>query len=125
MDGVTSNGQAIFVVAASNRLDMIDSALLSRFTEHLQIGLPGPEDRMALLKLFIGKTPFYTNGTSEIEILARLSLATENKSGRDLKNLVDKARMRALRRSIKNDGHPVTLEEGDFGLAAANHQKHL
>ena len=34
MDGVPSNGQAIFVVAASNRLDMIDSALLSRFTEH-------------------------------------------------------------------------------------------
>lgn len=129
MDGVTSNGQAIFVVAATNRIDQIDTALLSRFTEHLAIGLPGPEDRMALLKLFIGQAPLSgsngTNNSPQIEILAGLSLATENKSGRDLKNWVDKARMRALRRSIKNACHPVTLEEGDFGLSSANHQKHL
>jgi SpoVK/Ycf46/Vps4 family AAA+-type ATPase len=79
---------------------------------------------MTLLKLFIGKTPLNgTNGTPEIEILARLALATENKSGRDLKNLVDKAKMRAIKRSIKNVGHPVTLEEGDFRLAAES--KHL
>jgi hypothetical protein len=32
MDGMTSNGQAIFVCGATNRLDMIDGALLSRFT---------------------------------------------------------------------------------------------
>jgi SpoVK/Ycf46/Vps4 family AAA+-type ATPase len=97
---------------------MIDSALLSRFTEHLQIGFAGPEDRMQFQKLFIGKTPLNgTNGTSQIEILARLALDTENKSGRDLKNLVDKARMRAIKRSLKNDGtHPVALEEGDFKL---------
>jgi AAA+ superfamily predicted ATPase len=124
MDGVSSNGQAIFTVAATNRLDMIDGALLSRFTEHLEIGLPGPEDRMKLLKLFIGKAPFNgTNGATQIEILARLAVATENKSGRDLKNLVDKARMRAIKRSIKNGGHLVTLEEGDFRLAAES--KHL
>ena len=119
MDGVNSNGQAIFVVAATNRLDMIDSALLSRFTEHLQIGLPGPEDRMALLKLLIGKTPFKVNGAPEIEILARLSLISENKSGRDLKNWVDKVRMRAIKRSLKNDSHPVALEEGDFKLTSS------
>jgi AAA+ superfamily predicted ATPase len=40
-DGLPSNGQAIFVVAATNRLDMIDDAVLSRFTEHMQIDLPG------------------------------------------------------------------------------------
>jgi AAA+ superfamily predicted ATPase len=127
IDGVNSNGQAIFVVAATNRVDQIDAALLSRFTEHLVIGLPGPEDRMALLKLFIGRTPLSgSNGTSnspEIEILARLSLASENKSGRDLKNLVDKARMQAIKRSLKTDGQPVTLEEGDFRLAGQ--AKHL
>jgi AAA+ superfamily predicted ATPase len=123
VDGVSSNGQAIFVVAATNRLDMMDGALLSRFTDNLTIGLPGPEARMQLMKLFVGKTPFKVSGTPEIEILARLSLATENKSGRDLKNLVDKARMRAIKRSIKNDAHRVTLEEGDFRLAGE--AKHL
>ena len=74
---------------------------------------------MALLRLFIGKTPFYTNGSSEIETLARLSLSLENQSGRDLKNHVDKARMRAIKRLLKTVGHPVALEEGDFRLAGS------
>ena len=77
---------------------------------------------MKLLKLFIVRTPLFgSNGTSnspEIEILARLSLASENKSGRDLKNLVDKARMRAIKRSLKIDDQPVTLEEDDFRQAS-------
>ena len=118
IDGISSNGHAIFVVAATNRIDHVDAALLSCFTEHISIGLPGPEDRMAMLRLFIGRTPLYVNGSSEIETLARLSLATETKSGRDLRNLVDKARMRAIKRGLKIDGQPVTLEEGDFIPAA-------
>jgi len=61
-DGLHSNGQAI-VVAATNRLDMVDGAVLSRFTEHIQIGLPGPEERMALLRLFLAKTPLAENGS--------------------------------------------------------------
>jgi transitional endoplasmic reticulum ATPase len=115
MDGIGSNGQAIFVVAATNRVDTIDPAVLSRFTEHIEIELPGPEQRMMLLRLFLHKTPFAENGSSQIELLARLALLTEGKSGRDLKNLVDKARMRAIKRAVKNGGEePVTLQEEDF-----------
>jgi SpoVK/Ycf46/Vps4 family AAA+-type ATPase len=109
--------QAIFVVGATKRIDMIDSAVLSRFTEHIQIDLPGAEERMQLLQLFLAKTPLAENGASQIEVLARLALATEGKSGRDLKNLLDKARMRAIKRAVKNaDDKLVTLVEGDFAL---------
>jgi AAA+ superfamily predicted ATPase len=123
-DGLSSIGQAIFVVAATNRVDQVDPAVLSRFTEHLQIELPGPEGRMMLLRLFLHKTPFSENGSSQIEVLARLSLMTEGKSGRDLRNLADKARMRAIKRAVKTGAEgPVTLQEGDFGLAAEGSSK--
>jgi SpoVK/Ycf46/Vps4 family AAA+-type ATPase len=116
-DGLSSNGQAIFVVAATNRVDQVDPAVLSRFTEQIQIELPEPEGRMMLLRLFLHKTPFSENGSSQIEVLARLSLMTEGKSGRDLRNLADKARMRAIKRAVKTGAEgPVTLKEGDFGL---------
>jgi transitional endoplasmic reticulum ATPase len=116
MDGVSSNGQAILVCGATNRMDMVDGALLSRFTEHIAFELPGPEHRLQLLQLFVGKTAFGgTNGTTPIEILARLALLTEGKSGRDLRNLVDKARMRAIKRAIKNgNDKPLALCEADF-----------
>jgi AAA+ superfamily predicted ATPase len=91
IDGIESNGEAVFVVAATNRLDLIDGAILSRFTEQIEIGLPGPEERLRLLQLFVGKTPFSQNGTSKIELLARLALESEGRSGRDLKNLSSKA----------------------------------
>jgi AAA+ superfamily predicted ATPase len=114
-DGLHSNGQAIFVVAATNRLDMVDGAVLSRFTQHIEIELPGAEERMALLRLFLAKTPLAENGSAAIEVLARLALATEGKSGRDLKNLVDKARMRAIKRNIRaRQDRPLRLEESDF-----------
>lgn len=58
MDGLNSSSQAIFVFGATNRVDMIDPAFLQRFTEHVEIGLPGPEQRMKLISLFIGKIPF-------------------------------------------------------------------
>jgi SpoVK/Ycf46/Vps4 family AAA+-type ATPase len=67
---------------------------------------------MQLLRLFLEKTLLAENGLSQIEVLA---LATEGKSGRDLKNLVDKARMKAIKRLIRSgEDKPVRLEEGDF-----------
>jgi AAA+ superfamily predicted ATPase len=118
MDGLHSDGQAIFVFAATNRLDMVDTAVLDRFTEHVEIALPGPEERMKLIALFVGKIPFAeSDSASGIEILARLALVTEGKSGRDLKNLVAKATMRAIKRSAREgDEKPVILEESDFAL---------
>jgi AAA+ superfamily predicted ATPase len=39
-------------------LDMIDSAILQRFTEHIEIKLPNEDERIQLLDSFIGKVPF-------------------------------------------------------------------
>jgi AAA+ superfamily predicted ATPase len=66
-DGLSSNGHAVFVVAATNRLDMIDGAVLSRFTEHIQIDLPGAEERMQLLRLFLAKHRYPRMGQARLK----------------------------------------------------------
>jgi AAA+ superfamily predicted ATPase len=59
LDGMkTSNDRPIFVFASTNRKDLIDPAILQRFTEHIEIALPSVHERFHLLRLFIGTIPF-------------------------------------------------------------------
>lgn len=55
LDGV-GDRQGIFVVAATNRPDMIDSAMLrpGRLDKQLMVELPSPEERVAILKQLQG-----------------------------------------------------------------------
>jgi SpoVK/Ycf46/Vps4 family AAA+-type ATPase len=76
---------------------------------------------MQLLESFIGKIPFEESPTSETRmlILARLSVATEGKSGRELKSLVARASMKALQRTAKTGGsRQINLREADFEVTA-------
>jgi hypothetical protein len=82
IDGLLSDTQAIFLVGATNRPDQVDSAILSRFTERIEIPLPDAATRAALLKLFLRPLRFsgYRAG-----VIRALALATDGKSGRDLR----------------------------------------
>jgi len=58
LDGInTTDTQPVFVFASTNRMDLIDPAILQRFTEHIEIALPNNMERIELLKIFIGKIP--------------------------------------------------------------------
>jgi hypothetical protein len=58
MDGIkTTDAHPVFVFASTNRLDMIDPAILERFTDRIEIKLPDAYARLRLLAFFIGKIP--------------------------------------------------------------------
>ena len=109
LDGLLSDSQAIFLVGATNRPDQIDSAVLSRFSEQIEIPLPDQTARAALLEVFLSSLRF--SGDRARTIL-NLALATDGRSGRDLRALVNQAVLGAVKRiSSPKD---FTLIEKDF-----------
>lgn len=98
LDGVTSDANpeaTVILLAATNRLDAIDSAILrpGRFDELIHIPLPNPTERLSILKVVSKRTPL----TQEVD-LAALAERTEGYSGAQLKNLVQEAGYVALRK---------------------------
>jgi len=95
MDGFKDNSQ-IIVMAATNRKDMLDSALLrpGRFDRHIHISLPDRYSREQILQLYLGekkRKEKFINTTMIAEL-------TDGFSGADLKNLVNEAAILAVRR---------------------------
>jgi DNA replication protein DnaC len=109
VDGLLSDSQAVFLVAATNRLDWVDAAILSRFAEKIEIPLPDELARQALLKVFLG--PMRFAGDRE-QIIRALAQASEGQSGRDLRALVNRAVLAAVKRT--SSPKELTLIEKDF-----------
>ncbi|MBX4132882.1 ATP-dependent zinc metalloprotease FtsH [Frischella sp. Ac48] len=95
MDGFEANS-GIIVIAATNRVDILDRALLrpGRFDRQVQIGLPDMKGREQILAVHVRKVPLDNN--VDLSILAR---GTPNYSGADLANLVNEAALFAARRN--------------------------
>ena len=91
MDGVMSRGD-VSVIGATNRVDLIDPALLrsGRFEVHLELGLPSVEARRALLGL--SDVPFAED--VDLDDLAR---RTDGLSFADLSGLLREAALTVLR----------------------------
>ncbi len=92
MDGVSDRGD-VFVIGATNRRDLVDSALLrpGRLETHLYLGLPPPESRRAFFA--IQDTPFSDDVDEEW-----LIEASEGLSFAELSGLLREAALQALRR---------------------------
>lgn len=93
MDGFEKDSSVI-VLAATNRPDILDPALLrpGRFDRQVVIGLPTLEERKEILQVHMRGKKFGPD--VDIEALARL---TPQFSGADLKNLVNEAALQAAR----------------------------
>ncbi|WP_340118053.1 ATP-dependent zinc metalloprotease FtsH [Pelagibius sp. 7325] len=104
MDGFSGH-EAVIVLAATNRPDVLDPALLrpGRFDRHVTLELPDREAREAILKVHTKKMPL----AGDVN-LATLASATPGFSGADLKNLVNEAAMAAAR------SDRPTIEMRDF-----------
>jgi AAA family ATPase, CDC48 subfamily len=97
LDGLVKlNG--VVVMAATNRPELVDPALLrpGRFDKILYVPLPDLSARSAIIKLYVNKHPHDEN----IDYL-RLSQLTEGYSGADLKGVVDRAVQLAIREYIE------------------------
>jgi cell division protease FtsH len=95
MDGFETN-QAIIVIAATNRPDVLDPALLrpGRFDRQVVVGLPDIRGREQILKVHMRKIPMGTD--VDASVLAR---GCPGFSGADLANLVNEAALFAARRN--------------------------
>jgi len=107
LDGLSAR-EGIYMIAATNRPDIIDPAMLrpGRLETLLFVGLPGPEERVEILRALIRKTPI----NEELSKVARNERCT-NFTGADLSSLMRKAGQEALRRESE------VVEEIDFVTA--------
>jgi transitional endoplasmic reticulum ATPase len=96
LDGLESLNNVI-VIAATNRPDIIDSALLrpGRFDRLIEIGLPDEKARLEILKIHASKKPL-----AEDVNLEEMAQKTEGYSGADLSALVSEAVMLAIRECV-------------------------
>jgi cell division protease FtsH len=97
MDGF-EGGENVIVLAATNRSDVLDPALLrpGRFDRRVHIPLPERPDREAILNVHFEGKPLDSNVD-----LAALSKKTAGMSGADLANLTNEAAIFAARRKSK------------------------
>ena len=93
MDGFRGH-EAVIILAATNRPDVLDPALLrpGRFDRHVVLELPDRNDRVAILKVHTRKVPLADDVNLE-----NISAGTPGFSGADIKNLVNEAAMLAAR----------------------------
>ena len=97
MDGF-DNDSGVIVMAATNRVDMLDKALLrpGRFDRHVNVTLPERKDRLEILKVhFKGKL---VEANVDLEALAK---KTAGSSGADLANIANEAAITAAREGHK------------------------
>ena len=95
MDGFEANS-GVIVIAATNRSDVLDKALLrpGRFDRQVFVGLPDIRGREQIIKVHMRKVPI--NADVDAAVLAR---GTPGFSGADLANLVNEAALFAARRN--------------------------
>lgn len=93
MDGF-EQGQNVIVLAATNRADVLDPALLrpGRFDRRVGIGLPDRQDREAILKIHFAKKPL--SKSVDLNALAGKSAGS---SGADLANIANESAIIAAR----------------------------
>jgi len=107
MDGFESN-EGVILIAATNRPDVLDPALLrpGRFDRRIVVPRPDVKGREGILKVHTKKTPL----APEVD-LDSIARGTPGFSGADLENLVNEAALLAARKNKER------LDNGDFEFA--------
>jgi transitional endoplasmic reticulum ATPase len=117
MDGLEElNG--VFVMGATNRVDLIDDAMLrpGRFDEIIELGLPDEDARLQILSIHLRNKPL--NPTIRIDQLAARCF---DASGAELAAVCNRAALNALRRTVEQENTlespsviKVLIEQHDF-----------
>jgi len=136
LDGFDGH-KAVVVLAATNRVDILDKALLrpGRFDRHITVSHPDRVGREAILKVHTRFTPLH-----EEVSLERLSRLTTGMTGADLANLVNEAALCAARQNLEYITHdcfedalarvqlgalrPIVMSEADRRIIAYHEGGH-
>ncbi len=108
MDGFEPN-QGVVIMAATNRPEVLDKALLrpGRFDRQIQVGLPDQEGRRQILAIHTRNVPL----APDVD-LDRIAQITAGFSGADLANIVNEAALMAVRANRER----VTMEDFDLAI---------
>lgn len=114
MDGF-DNDSGVIVIAATNRVDMLDKALLrpGRFDRHVNVTLPERKDRLEILNVHFKNKPV----AKDVNLDA-LAAKTAGNSGADLANIANEAAITAAReghKEITNDDLTEAFERVAIG----------
>lgn len=98
MDGFETSENNVIIIAATNRVDVLDPALIrsGRFSRQIYVNLPDVKGREDILKVHARNKPLAPN--ISFKILARM---TSGFSGADIENILNEAAMRAVRENRK------------------------
>ena len=109
MDGFGTNS-GVIILAATNRADMLDSALLraGRFDRQINVDLPDLSERKAIFEVHM--KPVKIDNTVDIDFLSR---QTPGFSGADIANVCNEAALIAARRNAKAVGKQDFLDAVD------------
>jgi cell division protease FtsH len=112
MDGFGTNS-GVIVLAATNRADMLDPALLrpGRFDRHIYLELPNLSEREAIFKVHLRPL------SCEALDLPQLASQTPGFSGADIANICNEAALIAARRKKERIGMPEFMEAIDRVVA--------
>jgi ATP-dependent Zn protease len=122
LDGFLDH-QAVVVLAATNRPDILDQALLrpGRFDRRVRVPTLSRDDRLAVLHVHMKAKPLAADVAFD-----RLAERTDGYSGADLENLTNEAALTAVRRACQENTAPQ-LRMADFDKAidatAANNRR--
>jgi cell division protease FtsH len=108
MDGFSQN-DSVIVLAATNRADVLDPALLrpGRFDRHITVGRPTQKGRIEIFKVHVREVPL----ADDVD-LERMASATIGLTGADLRNIVNEAALWAAR----NNKNVVSMSDFNYAL---------
>ncbi|KAF1837032.1 AAA-domain-containing protein [Decorospora gaudefroyi] len=120
MDGIETL-KDVFIIGATNRPDILDSALIrtGRFDAHIHIGLPTQEARKQILQIHTRKRPLAAD--VDLDVVAR---QTEGSSGADINGLCAVAVDLAMTEYTQNNGSEAQIRMFHFEEALKQHVPH-
>ncbi|KAJ0695027.1 putative AAA+ ATPase domain, ATPase, AAA-type, core, peptidase M41, AAA ATPase, AAA+ lid [Helianthus annuus] len=111
MDGFKESTSQVLVIGATNRLDILDPALLrkGRFDKIIRVGLPSKDGRFAILKVH-AKNKFFRSEDEKDTLLREIAEKTEDFTGAELQNILNEAGILTARKDMDYIGREELLE---------------
>jgi ATP-dependent metalloprotease FtsH len=101
MDGFRVATSKVLIIGATNRVDILDPALLrkGRFDKVIRVGLPSRDGRLAILKVH-AKNKYFRSEEEKESLLQEIADLTDNFSGAELQNILNEAGILTARKDL-------------------------
>ncbi|OVA11881.1 Peptidase M41 [Macleaya cordata] len=111
MDGFKVSTSQVLVIGATNRLDILDPALLrkGRFDKIIRVGLPSKDGRLAILQVH-AKNKFFRSEEEKNTVLQEIAELSVDFTGAELQNVLNEAGILTARKDLDYIGREELLE---------------